>query len=79
MEGQPSGGRKGPEESRFRWKTGESGYLVDSTEECIEKALYLLENPGEARRIGANGHKFVRDNNLMPRLIAQEMELLNSL
>jgi trehalose synthase len=58
---------------------GESGYLVDSTEECTEKVLFLLENPQEARRIGANAHKFVRDNNLMPRLIAQEMELLNSL
>ena len=63
----------------LQMEDGESGYLVDSTEECIEKVLHLLENPGEARRIGANGHKFVKDNNLMPRLIAQELELLNSL
>ena len=63
----------------LQMEDGESGYLVDSTEECTEKVLFLLENPQEARRIGANGHKFVRDNNLMPRLIAQELELLNSL
>ena len=63
----------------LQMEDGKSGYLVESTEECIEKVLYLLENPREARRIGANGHKFVRDNNLMPRLIAQELELLNSL
>ena len=63
----------------LQMEDGESGYLVNSTEECTEKVLYLLENPQEARRIGANGHKFVRDNNLMPRLIAQELELLNSL
>ena len=41
---------------------GETGFLVDSVEECAEKTLYLLEHPEEAVRMGAAAREHVRRN-----------------
>jgi len=41
---------------------GETGFLVESVEECAEKTLYLLEHPDVATRMGAAGREHVRQN-----------------
>ncbi len=60
-------------------KNGKGGYLVDSIEECAEKVLQLLENPGQAKAMGARGRRYIRKHYLTPRLMADELKLLASL
>jgi trehalose synthase len=50
--------------------------LVESTEECAERALHILQNPQEGRAHGARGREWVRERFLMPRLIADELRLI---
>lgn len=56
---------------------GETGFLVDSAEECAEKLRYLLEHPDEADRMGSAGREHVRENFLSPRHLADYLELFN--
>ncbi len=58
---------------------GETGFLVDSAEECGEKTLHLLQNPEEAERMGQAGREHVRKNFLTTRHLAEYLELFNSL
>ncbi|MEA3338753.1 MAG: glycosyltransferase [Chloroflexota bacterium] len=58
---------------------GETGFLVDSVEECAEKALYLLEHPEEAMRMGAIAREHVRHNFLTTRHLADYLRLFNQL
>ena len=53
--------------------------MVDSVEECAEKALWALQHPEEAREFGVNGRKLVRERFLLTRLIADELRLYGSL
>jgi len=55
------------------------GFLVDSTEECARRVLYLLENRDEARKRGQAGRERVRQRFLITRLLADEMRLLLNL
>ena len=55
------------------------GFLVDSTEECAQRVLYLLSNRDEARKRGQTGRERVRQRFLITRLLADEMRLLLSL
>jgi trehalose synthase len=57
---------------------GSGGFLVDSIEDCAERALWLLRHPGEAGEIGAAGRERVRTQFLLPRLIADELRLYAS-
>jgi len=60
--------------------TGElSHYLVNSTEECAEKIVYLLQNPEVCKKLGGEGKKIVTQNFLMPRLVRDELALIKSL
>jgi trehalose synthase len=56
---------------------GVGGYLVTTVEQCAERALYLLRHPEEARRIAEAGHEVVRRRFLMPRLLRDELRLLD--
>ena len=58
---------------------GKGGFLVESIEECSEKVLYLLRNPQQARRMGLKGRQHVRSHFLTPRLLSDELALLESL
>ncbi len=49
---------------------GETGFLVNSAEECADRALYLLRHPEEARRMGAAGREHVRRRFLTTRYLA---------
>jgi trehalose synthase len=41
---------------------GQTGFLVDSVDECAEKTLYLLEHSAEAAQMGATGREHVRQH-----------------
>ena len=58
---------------------GKGGFLIDTTEECAEKTLYLLQHTTEARKMGLHGRQHVRANFLTPRLLLDELTLLRSL
>jgi trehalose synthase len=55
------------------------GFLVDSTEECVDRVLYLLRDREEARKRGRAGRERVRQRFLITRLLVDEMNLLLSL
>jgi trehalose synthase len=48
---------------------GQSGYLVDSVEECAARALGILSDPGLGKFLGRAGKEYVRAHFLMPRLL----------
>ena len=63
----------------LQMQSGAGGFLVDSVEECAEKLLYLLRNPGEGEELALRGKETVRKRFLLTRLIADELELYASL
>jgi trehalose synthase len=50
-------------------KDGESGFLVDTTEQCARRAGEILRDPGLGKDLGRRGKEHVRANFLMPRLL----------
>ncbi|MCQ8780540.1 glycosyltransferase, partial [Escherichia coli] len=54
---------------------GSGGFLVSSVKECAEKILRLLRNPEEGAELALRGREAVRQRFLLPRLIADELEL----
>ena len=58
---------------------GETGWLVDSVEECAMACREILESPEEARRRGRHGKEFVRQHFLTPRLLRDWLALFNRL
>ncbi len=58
---------------------GETGFLVDSAEECGEKMRYLLQHPQEAARMGEAGREHVRQNFLTTRHLADYLRLFDEL
>lgn len=55
------------------------GYLVDDVEECAAAIVRLLGAPDEARRLAAAGRRRVRQQFLLPRLLLDELKVLNDL
>lgn len=60
-------------------RDGIDGYLVDTIEECAERMVELVEDPGHARELGASGHRHVRQQFLLPRLLADDLALYSTL
>lgn len=58
---------------------GRTGYLVNTTAECVNRTLYLLRHPEVARRMGASGREHVREHFLMTRLLADWLAIFNTL
>ena len=54
---------------------GESGFLVSTVEECAQRALEILDDPGLGKRLGRAGKETVRQNFLMPRLLRDWLAL----
>ena len=78
LEGHPDGGwRAGG--IPLQMQGGAGGFLVDSVEECAEKMLRLLHDPEEGEELALWGKEIVREHFLLPRLIADELELYASL
>ena len=55
------------------------GYLADSVEQCVEKVNYLLNHEKERVALGASGRERVRTQFLLPRLLLDELKLMNGL
>jgi trehalose synthase len=64
---------------RLQVEEGKTGYLVDSVEQCAERLLELLQNPGLRDKMGAAGKARVRDRFLTVREITEYLELLSQL
>jgi trehalose synthase len=60
-------------------QNGVGGFLVDSIEECAERTLFLLSHPDEAREIARRGKERVRESFLTPRLLRDELRLVEAL
>jgi trehalose synthase len=58
---------------------GETGFLVSSAEECAQRSLEILQDPGLGRRLGLGGKEAVRKRFLMPRLLRDRLELFERL
>lgn len=58
---------------------GIGGLLVDSVEECAIAMLRLLNDRELAKQLGERGREHVREHFLLPRLLAEELELLSTL
>ncbi len=58
---------------------GETGWLVDSSEECASACLQILGDAGEARQRALRGKEYVRRHFLTPRLLRDWLVLFNRL
>ena len=54
---------------------GKSGYLVQSVEECAERALQIIEDPRLGKQLGRTGKEFVRSNFLTPRYLRDYLRI----
>ena len=57
----------------------ETGWLVESVEECAAACLEILADPAEARSRGIRGKEYVRQHFLTPRLLRDWLALFNRL
>lgn len=58
---------------------GRTGYLVNTTAECINRTLYLLQHPEMADRMGADGREHVREHFLITRYLRDYLAIFNTL
>jgi len=58
---------------------GIGGFLVNSTEDCAERVVYILSHPEEAWDMAWRGHERVREHFLMPRYLAENLKLLQAM
>jgi trehalose synthase len=60
-------------------KDGESGYLVDTVEECADRALRVLNDPALGKELGRRGKEHVRLHFLTPRLLRDWLRVFTEL
>jgi trehalose synthase len=58
---------------------GETGFLVNSTEECAERVADLMHDPALAARMGAAGREFVREHFLITRYLRDYLRIFRAL
>jgi trehalose synthase len=58
---------------------GETGYLVDSVDDCAAAVGKILDDPRHAREMALRGKEYVRRNFLSPRLLRDWLALFNQL
>jgi trehalose synthase len=58
---------------------GETGYLVDSAEECAERVKAMLREPDLGRRLARAGKEHVRKNFLTPRLLRDWLQIFKDI
>jgi trehalose synthase len=56
---------------------GETGWLVDSPEQCADACKQVLRDPAEARACALKGKEFVRRHFLTPRLLRDWLVMFN--
>src|SRR3954469_8068719 len=60
-------------------ENGETGWLVDSADECADACIEILRDPTEARRRALKGKEYVRGHFLTPRLLRDWLVLFTKL
>ncbi len=60
-------------------KNGETGFLVDSSEECAQRCTEVLSDPELGRRLGRGGKEHSREHFLSPRLLRDWLGLFDQL
>ncbi|MCW2988551.1 MAG: glycosyl transferase group 1 [Solirubrobacterales bacterium] len=58
---------------------GESGFLVDSSEQAAERSLEILREPEVAMKLGRAGKEYARTHFLTPRLLRDWLKLFQDL
>lgn len=58
---------------------GDTGWLVNSPEECADRIVRVLENPEEARTMARRGKQHVRHDFLTPRYLRDWLGIINRL
>lgn len=58
---------------------GETGYLVQTTEECAQRVALLLRDAPLAARMGAAGREFVRERFLITRYLRDYLKIFQTL
>jgi trehalose synthase len=58
---------------------GQTGFLVSSPQECAERALEILREPGLGKFLGRAGKEHVRTHFLSPRLLRDWLRIFESL
>jgi trehalose synthase len=58
---------------------GETGFLVSTVEQCAQRSLEVLQDPGLGKRLGRAGKEAARRRFLMPRLLRDWLELFEHL
>jgi trehalose synthase len=58
---------------------GESGFLVNTVEECAARSLEVLSDPGLGKQLGRAGKESVRRRFLMPRLLRDWLSVFEQL
>jgi trehalose synthase len=58
---------------------GESGYLVDNSEDAAQRSIEILKDPELGRRLGRAGKERTRERFLTPRLLLDWMRIFTSL
>jgi trehalose synthase len=56
---------------------GESGFLVDSIDQCAARILEILEDPGRGRSLGLKGKEHVRAHFLTPRYLRDYLKIFH--
>jgi len=56
---------------------GESGYLVDSVEQCAARILEILDDPTHGRSLGLRGKEHVRERFLTPRYLRDYLKIFH--
>jgi trehalose synthase len=57
---------------------GESGYLVDTIEQCAERMLEILRDPPLGKRLGRRGKEHVREHFLTPRYLRDYLRIFHA-
>jgi trehalose synthase len=57
-------------------RDGETGYLVDTVEECGQRIADVLRDPALGKDLGRRGKEYVRVHFLMPRLLRDWMRVM---
>ncbi|MDX6667008.1 MAG: trehalose synthase [Solirubrobacteraceae bacterium] len=56
-------------------KDGESGFLVETVEQCAQRTIEILRDPALGKELGRKGKEYVRAHFLMPRLLRDWMRI----
>lgn len=55
---------------------GRNGYIADSTEDCAQRTLQLIQDRDLWRTLGQQAHERVKDNYLFPTMVLQYLDAL---